>query len=94
MLLGMGVWLVYGATIFVNVLGAHSAQLNISYFCFGMGAGLIVTSCIGSSGAWKEKSCFLTLVRFCLLIVTFTSLFIFLLISVSSSFIIYSDISF
>ncbi|XP_062875028.1 tetraspanin-16-like [Trichomycterus rosablanca] len=64
LLLGVGVWLVCGATIFVTVLGTYSAQLNISYICIGMGAVLTLTSFIGTSGAWKENRCFLMLFFF------------------------------
>uniref|UniRef100_A0A3B4BPP3 Tetraspanin n=2 Tax=Pygocentrus nattereri TaxID=42514 RepID=A0A3B4BPP3_PYGNA len=60
-LVGLGAWIIYGASTLVYALGPYSVQLNMSYICIGVGAVLILTSLAGSCGAWKENRCCLML---------------------------------
>ncbi|XP_015204770.2 tetraspanin-16 [Lepisosteus oculatus] len=61
-LLGLGLWIKFGAASFVQVMGSFSAQLiNIGYICIGVGAVLALIGFLGCCGAWKENRCLLLL---------------------------------
>lgn len=62
-LLGMGVWIMYGAATFVQVMGSFSVHLvTLSYICIGVGGVLALLGTVGYLGAKKENRCLILLV--------------------------------
>ncbi|XP_046871484.1 tetraspanin-16-like [Hypomesus transpacificus] len=61
-LLGMGVWIMYGAATFVQVMGSFSVHLvTLSYICIGVGGVLALLGTVGYLGAKKENRCLILL---------------------------------